>query len=203
MSGKRETQVVSGGSGTSGFSPSHLHLTRRAVLLAVLAVLLVAALFGYHYYQGHKQQPVQKSTQKAAAKTRIKPITVDYVQMDDAQLTSKVDYLIGTQQYAEADKLISMQSDLATNQVKLSLLVNIQQLEGKKTEAAATAEKIAALSNLGPGQYEQIGRQYAAAGNKSKAIEYFNKAIDAYNARHQGSYQADVARVQAEIKELQ
>lgn len=204
MSDEASPQVVAGGGGPKGFRgvPGFL---RRHVLQIAGALVLLVLLGGALFFVLHKDKPSvvpKKAPATAKAVKPLKPITVAYEQLNDDQLTTKVNYLMGTKQYTEADKLVSMQTDLKTDPVKLQLLASIQVAEGKTDAAKSTATSIASLPNLPPGQYEVLGDTYAKSGDKAKAKMYYQKAIDGYNAAKVGAYQDTVAEIQAKIQGL-
>lgn len=208
MSDDNPTAVVMGGdqAGPPGRLRSLFSRNNLPFKLGVLALVLVLIGGGVYFWLNRDSSKPKTATptqnNKVTGSDPLKPTAVNYVQLGDAELTTKVNYLLGTKQYAEAEKLINLQSDLSTNKMKLMLLLTVQQAENKTDAANETSQKIAALSDLSAGEYVTIGDQYAASGDKAKATEYYNKAIDAYNKKKQGAYKSNIARVQAKIEAL-
>jgi hypothetical protein len=190
------SEAVPGSRGWRG-----LVANRKFQIAGAIVFVLLLGLAGYWFF--FHSNPAPDTSSSNFAPTQLQPVKVDYVQMNNDDLTNKVGYLMGTRQYSEAEKLISIQKDLNTNPNKLMLLVGVQNAENKNAEATKTAEKLATLSNVQPGQYEVIGDQFQTVGDKAKAKVYYQKAVDGYNVQKMGSYQSNIARIQAKIKGLQ
>lgn len=207
MSAKPNQGMVVGGEGPHPHRLRVLLTKRNAIVIGCILVLLLTA-GGMYYYLGQEEQtaavPSRRDTKAVnAPSVPLAPVDVAYAQLNDKDLTDQVNFLMGTKQYAEAERLISMQSDLATNKTKLSLLVTVQNAQGKKAEAAQTAAKIESAGSLRPGEYMLLGNQAAEAGDNQKAIGYYRQAIAVYNKEKQGSYLAEIERLEDRIKELQ
>jgi hypothetical protein len=202
MSDLETPTVVTGGpeSGQSGLRTKLLQ-NKPALIGAGVFLLLIAAVVVYGVTRT-PQAPAPAKQTPAKVTDPLKASAVTYGQLGDQELLNKVNYLMGTKQYAEAEKLVSMQSDLATNKTKLSLLITVQMAAGNQAAATQTAEKLAALGGLSVGDNLAIAQQFESAGNKDKAIEYYQKAIDGYKQQKQGSWKSNVARLEAKIQEL-
>lgn len=200
MSAAKASSVVVSGASSRGRGLKEL-LTNRKIQIGLVVVLVLAlGVGGYFVFRpAHKVVPPKTTNSNV---TYLPRVQVDYVQMNDDQLTQKVNYLMGTGQFTEAEKLISIQTDLDTNKNKLQLLATVQTAENKTDEAFKTQSKIVALGNVAPGQYEIIGDRYAAAGDTAQAKTYYQKAIDGYNAQKLGPYQSTVKSIQAKIEAL-
>jgi hypothetical protein len=194
-------KVITGGAGNplSGNS-------KRGLFIAGLVVGLLVIGGGLYWLLSGNDEPEtssKKDDTPISQQARLKPIEVSYVQMDDESLASKVNYLIGTRQYAEAEKLITVQDNWAASKTKLNLLLAVQNAAGKTAEANETAKKIEALGGLGSGEYIQLAEQQARNGNNAKAVEYYRKAIDVLNNQKRGAYLAEIKRLETKIKELE
>jgi hypothetical protein len=202
MSDLETPTVVTGGPerSQSGLRAKLLQ-NKPALIGAGVFLLLIVAVVVYGVTRTPEAPTPAKQT-PAQGTDPLKASTVTYGQLGDQDLLNQVNYLMGTKQYAEAEKLISMQSDLATNKTKLSLLITVQTAAGKQDAATQTAEKLAALGGLSVGDNLAIAQQFESAGNKDKAIEYYQKAIDGYKQQKQGSWKSNVARLETKIQEL-
>lgn len=174
-----------------------------AIVVMIATIGVVASLYLLKQKQQSQTPDKEPNAVVSGDAEPLKEIDVAYEQLNDEDLMKKVNHLMGTRQYAEAEKLITTQNDLDKNKRKLSLLVTIQKAQGKESEALETAKKIEVIGDLRPGEYLSLARQYEATGDTRKAIDYYNKAKDVYNREKQGSYEAEVARIEKKIKELQ
>lgn len=203
MSADKASNVVVSKPGAGNRGIRWLFADTRAKIVWVVVVVLLLGAVGYWYFKPKTGNSSANNGPVATTTANLLPVKVKYIQMNDDDLTSEVGYLMGTKQYAEADKLISIQKDLNTDKTKLQLLSGVQAMENKKQEAAQTAEKIAGLGDVQPAQYELIGDSWVAAGDKVKAGTYYQKALAAYNAQKTGNNKTSIAELQTKIKELQ
>ncbi|MDB5181914.1 MAG: hypothetical protein JWP13_677, partial [Candidatus Saccharibacteria bacterium] len=119
MSVDKHPSVVVSNEGSRRFSLRWFR-SLSPVKIAVIATVVLALLCGgTYYYFAHESTDdtavtIPKRPDVAAANAPsapLKPVDVSYVQLSDAELTSRVNLLISTKQYAEAEKLITMQND--------------------------------------------------------------------------------------------
>jgi hypothetical protein len=184
-------------------------IKQRKVMIPLLIFLIVAVGAGVYYYAVvHRQKPVStaqpatdnKSEPKAADPLRA--VDVKYEQLNDDKLLEKINFLMGTKQYSEAEKLVKTQNGYTNNIMKMLVLANTQILQKKNTEASQTLEQASKLPNLKGGDHKTIGQAYVDLGQSPLAINAYQKAIDAYNSEKTASYRSEVEIINKMINEL-
>ena len=200
MGEQKAPKVTAADGGRAGRRIRMIRPNAKLLFGGVLVCVLLIGTGIYIVMQGRKDDGAK---QQQAASNPLEEIDVTYEQLSNDQLMNKVNYLIGTQQYTEAEKLIKTQKGYDTSSEKLRLLLAVQTSSGEKEQSAETADRLASLPGLQPGEYAQIAAKYEADGNKQKAIDAYTKAIDGYNEAKIGSYKSDVRRLEEKVKALQ
>ncbi len=200
--GADDKPTVVTGTGHPSLEQRLAFLKKRRKLFIIVTFVVVAALAAGAYFM-FKPDATKTPANGAKSGSKLAPAKVSYKEISNEDLVSKVNYLIGSKQYDEAEKLIKTQKNYESDKTKLSLLASVQSASNQDEAAAETNAKIEDIGNLQPGEYALLARKYADGGDKTKAIEYYRKSIDAYNKEQQGSYKQNVTRLEAAIKDLQ
>lgn len=188
----------------------------KPVIIAVAAVVAVTAI-GLYFVFGksdaeRSQDQFESNSQNTGtryegpalkADNPLKPLDVDYDQLNEQELMNRVAILSATEQYDEAEKLIKTQNDYTSSTTKLFMLAYVQ-LDLKKNEAvAATAVAIEKMPDLEPGQFRSLGQLHSSIGQKQKAIGILKRAAEGYEALKIGNSGAEAERIRKDIQELE
>lgn len=194
MSVKVKSGVVTGG------DKRRLPLGPRArlMVIAFVSLLLVAGVttFAAKWYSHRNNEAKYANAIKAKSVTQV-------------QSASDVKAFKGDVPGAVKD--IQIKLDATTNKSERAVLytqIAAIYLEAKQYDNAATAAISAANEDVDYGRYGYVGRIYEQAGNKTKAIEYYNKSIALYekdDSLAKAMYvegDSQITEYQAKVKEL-